>query len=157
MDQSFTADGGVKGSYYRRIEDIARALDALRVSELPPAIQFLAYYFACEKLALAIVGIQRNKSAKVAYEGQQVRLGQLKQATRELRLSMGQEYLESLFSANPLTRSARVLRNKLVHELGPTHVKHIVDDGPSFIPKMKQFLGCAPEVLAHLRKRRQSG
>jgi hypothetical protein len=67
MHWSYSPDPNCKGSYRRRIEDIQRALDAMEIKRLPPAVQFVAYFFGCEKLANGIVGIAKNQKAKDAY------------------------------------------------------------------------------------------
>ena len=51
LDWSFEPDPELKGSYYRRLEDIPEALAKFDVMTLPvnsPA-QFVAYYFGTEK------------------------------------------------------------------------------------------------------------
>ena len=66
-DASLKPDPMRKGSYYRRIEDIGRALDKLGVADLPPAPKFVAYYFGCEKLAHGGVGIVSSRPAVCEY------------------------------------------------------------------------------------------
>jgi hypothetical protein len=53
LDRSFEPDPQMKGSYYRRLEDIRCALAKFEVTALPPnsPAQFVAYYFGAEKLA----------------------------------------------------------------------------------------------------------
>jgi hypothetical protein len=81
----------LKGSYYRRLEDIPRALDRFEVTALPansPAL-FVAYYFGVEKLAKAIVGINENQPAAVAFHQRVgVRLLQTKSAVRNMKLKV---------------------------------------------------------------------
>ena len=57
-----------KGSYYRRIDDIALGLKKVDAARLPSAGKFLFYYYACEKLAKGIIGIQARWPAEDAYE-----------------------------------------------------------------------------------------
>lgn len=57
IDPSLKPDPTRKGSFYRRIEDIDRALKTLGVPSLPAAPKFVAYFFASEKLAHGVVGI----------------------------------------------------------------------------------------------------
>jgi hypothetical protein len=69
LDPSFEPDPDLGGSYYRRLEDIPRALTKFEVTALPansPA-QFVAYYFGAEKLAKAMVGISKARSVKKAF------------------------------------------------------------------------------------------
>ena len=66
LDWSFEPDPDLKGSYYRRLEDIPNALAKFDVTALPansPA-QFVAYYFGAEKLAKAIVGINGGPTSE---------------------------------------------------------------------------------------------
>jgi hypothetical protein len=57
MDPSLKPDPDLKGSYYRRIEDIERAFKKMEADRLPTASRFLVLYFGCEKLAQGIVGV----------------------------------------------------------------------------------------------------
>ena len=47
--------------------------------------------------------------------------------------------------------SARILRNKLGHELGPGNVRRIVKCAPVFEPRFLAFLDCHEQILAHLK------
>jgi hypothetical protein len=47
--------------------------------------------------------------------------------------------------------SARLLRNKLIHDFGPTNAENIVRHAAILIPKMINFLDCAKHVLAYQR------
>jgi hypothetical protein len=55
VDPSLKPDATRKGSYYRRIEDIGRALDAAGVPGLPPAPKFVVYFFASEKVVAGLI------------------------------------------------------------------------------------------------------
>src|SRR5258707_2858162 len=96
LDWSFEPDPALKGSYYRRLEDIRRALDKFEVTALPdnsPA-QFVAYYFGAEKLAKAIVGINKARSAKSAFR-QKVNHEYTKSAARDMKLQISQADLDA--------------------------------------------------------------
>ena len=56
LDWSFEPNPALKGSYYRRLEDIPLALAKFEVTTLPANshAQFIAYYLGVEKLAKAI-------------------------------------------------------------------------------------------------------
>lgn len=165
MDASLKPDPERKGSYYRRIEDIDRALNKMDVERLPPIIQFLAYYFACEKLAHGIVGIQARRAATEAYKpSRRLCSHDIKSAAAALGLSISNKDLDYLFASskeqgvlrsmrNSCKSSARVLRNNLGHDFGPTNVGHIANHAGFFIPKMTRFLACASEVLAYQKKK----
>lgn len=161
MDPSLKPDPNRKGSYYRRIEDIKRALNKLDVQLLPQAVQFLAYYFACEKLAHGIVGVHLCWPATKAYRhNRHLCLGEIKSAAVALNLSISTNDLDYLFAdfneqgilqstSAPCNRSARVLRNTLGHDFGPSNVSQVSRHAGFLIPKMTAFLACASQVLAY--------
>jgi len=163
MDPSLKPDPNRKGSYYRRIEDIRRALDSLGVDHLSDAMQFLAYYFGCEKLAHGIVGVHlRWPATKTYHHRRYLRLDEIKAATAALGLPVAHDDLEWVFadfheqgllqSPTPVCNtSARVLRNTLGHDLGPTNVARIMAHAPFHNPKMRSFLRCVEPVLAYQR------
>jgi hypothetical protein len=160
-DPSLRPDPNAGGSYYRRIEDINRALAALGVQRLPDVIKFLGYYFGCEKLARGIVGIHLRHPARHAYDHRQyLCLTKVEHAAVGLALSIPTDDLCYLFADfkdlaklralnPPHDKSARLLRNKVGHDLGPTNVKHVAKRAAFFIPKMTAFLGCISQVLAY--------
>src|SRR5258706_13900945 len=53
----------VKGTYFRRINDIQLALDKFGADQLSAPAKFVAYYWGCEKLEKAIVGIASERPA----------------------------------------------------------------------------------------------
>lgn len=163
-DASLKPDPNRKGSYYRRIEDIDRALKSLEVTKLPPAPQFITYFFACEKLAHGIVGIHNARPATEQYNHRnRLRLTDLKTASTALGLRVQLLDLDCLFAeyneqhllhaAGTVRTSARLLRNKLTHEFGPTNAEKILRQSGVLIPKMIAFLSCIPHVLAYQRAR----
>jgi len=162
MDPSLKPDPNRKGSYYRRIEDIGRALNKLDIDRLSPVMQFLAYYFGCEKLARGVVGIHLRWSATKAYaHGTRIRLKEIEAASRALSLTIGMDDLACTFadfneqsllhSIANVDRSARLLRNNLGHDFGPTNVAHIVERASFHNRRMQAFLGCGAQVLAYQR------
>jgi hypothetical protein len=162
MDSSLKPDPTRKGCYYRRIEDIDRALNRLDIERLPPAMQFLGYYFGCEKLARGIVGIHLRWPATKAYaHGTRMRLKEIETASKALSLTVGMDDLVCTFAdfdeqsllraVAGVDRSARVLRNSLGHDFGPTNVAHIVERASFHNRRMQSFLGCAAQVLTYQR------
>lgn len=162
MDPSLKPDPTRKGSYYRRIQDIQRGLDALEVEKLPDTLKFFAYYFGCEKLAYGIVGIHKRLSACTAYRTKKnpLRLDEIKQAVTALGLQFNLSDLEWIFadyfeqvnlqsSSAMCKNSARYLRNKVGHQLGPTHVELVKLHAPFHLPIMRTFLHCDSQVLAY--------
>ncbi len=163
MDPSLKADASRKGSYYRRIEDIGRALETLDADRLSPALQFLTYYFGCEKLARGLVGIHARWPALKAYaHSTKIPLLDIQTASSALSLTVRQTELAWIFAdfneqsllpaISPRTPSARVLRNSITHDFGPSNVARIADLARSHNPRMKRFLGCAEEVLSYQRQ-----
>ena len=161
MDPSLKPDPKRKGSYYRRIEDIDRALKKMGADRLPKVVQFATYYFACEKLARGIVGIHSQCSANDAYQHRKyLRLNDIRLAAKALTLSISIDdlnWLFSDFSEKDLLReyntqynsSARVLRNTLGHDFGPSNIDLVLHHVDFLIPKMSNFLACAGQVLAY--------
>src|SRR4051794_29315216 len=103
LDPSFEPDPKKGGSYYRRLQDIHRALDKFDVTGLPPnsPAQFVAYYFGAEKLAKAIVGINKLQAAKSAFNrnGRPVSVDHpaTKSAARLMNLKISPADLDALF------------------------------------------------------------
>ena len=163
-DQSLKPDPKRKGSYYRRIEDIYRALKVLDADKLPTVAQFVTYFFGCEKLAHGIVGIHSRSPANTAYRhGTHLKLCKIKSAARALNLSIADNYLDYLFADyteqgvlrgyDPQhTKSARVLRNTLVHDFGPSNANKVSLHAKFLVPKMTVFLDGSKEVLAYLKQ-----
>ena len=148
---SFAPDPYCKGSYYRRIDDIRRALRELGIPSENEGINFVAYFFGCEKLALGIVGINKRCPAENAYcKNKKLDLGDIKNAATKLGLQISATELTDLFDGQG-SSSARNLRNKLAHDFGPTQVLNITNIAHDFIPKMKRFLGGAEQVQGYLK------
>ena len=157
LDWSFEPDPDLKGSYYRRLEDIPEALAKFDVTTLPansPA-QFIAYYFGAEKLAKAIVGINDKQPAAIAFHNRVgVRLPETKSAARNMGLSISEADLDALFEHQRHLQqpsSAITIRNRLSHDFGPTQVSHIRQHAPRLVPIMAKFIGDIDPVLKHLR------
>lgn len=163
MDPSLKPDASRKGSYYRRIEDVSRALERLSASQLVPEMQFVSYYFGCEKIARGIVGIHQRIPATKAYHHRgRLSLGEIKVAALQLGLGISPDRLEWIFadhqeqrllqSVSPaVCNSARVLRNNLTHDFGPTNVAIITRHASFLNPVLLGFLGCTDQVLSYLR------
>ena len=155
LDPSFAPDPDLKGSYYRRLEDVRRALDSFGTKALPansPA-QFVAYYFGAEKLAKAIVGINKVRLPKSAFR-QPVDLAETKAAARDLKLQISQTELDALFEHQTRVSqpsSAITIRNRLTHDFGPTQVWHIHQHAPRLVLIMIRFIANIDLALQHLR------
>jgi hypothetical protein len=156
LDWSFEPNPDLKGSYYRRLEDIPEALARFDVATLPAnsPSQFVAYYFGAEKLAKAIVGINEIQSAAIAFHHRVgVRLRETQSAARNMKLKISEADLDALFehqSRVPLPSSAITIRNRLSHDFGPTQVSHIRQHAPRLVPIMVRFIADIDPVLKHL-------
>src|SRR5260370_3774675 len=157
MDWYYSRDPNCKGNYRRRIEDIQRALDAMQITSLPPTVQFVAYFFGCERLANGIIGIEKNQKAKAAYSRHtRINLDYLKKVAPSLGITFPVDQLQYIFANEkdppippPIGTSARLIRNDLAHDFGPTKVFNIGKVADSlFNPKMSQFLGSSEQALA---------
>ena len=155
LDWSFEPDPDLKGSYYRRLEDIPEALAKFDVTTLPDNSP--AQFVAAEKLAKAIVGINKARSAQKAFARHvAVKLPEIKSAARSMRLKVSEADLDALFEHQthfPQPSSAITIRNRLLHDFGPTQVSHIRQHAPRLIPIMVKFIGDIDPVLEHLRER----
>jgi hypothetical protein len=163
MDPSLKPDPLRKGSYYRRLEDVPRALESLESNGLSPAMRFFIHYFGCEKIARGIVGIHARLPAKDAYHHKKaLKLELVKAAAGSLGLSIPHQDLDWLFadfneqhilrSSNPdWTNSARYLRNNLTHDFGPSNVARVSRHAPLLNPKLDMFLSCVPDILKYQR------
>ena len=127
---------------------------------------FFGNFFACEKLALAIVGIKRNSPVEEAFHPRfKWELSELISAREELKLNVSDDHLTWLFEDDrevaPLDKkppdddrlSAKQLRNRVVHHFGPHIVGVIIRRWDFFAPKMADFLACDEQVLRHLEEK----
>jgi hypothetical protein len=159
-DASFKPDPNAKGSYYRRIQDIFAALEKLDVERSSVAVQFIASFFGCEKLALGMVGIQNKKPAVDAYK-KKLHVQKIICAAAFFDFSMLEEDIFYLFADEKLqsqlsiysnidARSARQLRNRLSHDFGPSNVLYVQKSANFLLPKMRSFLAEHVKVLKYL-------
>ena len=117
----------------------------VRLDSLPPEVQFLFLYFGCEKLGLAILGVEGKYSAEDAYgHGKFIHLEQLKKAAMGMKLSVTSDDLNKIFGRG--IGSARQLRHLLVHNLGPTNARKAQTEGAAHIPTLKKFLLCIDQL-----------
>jgi hypothetical protein len=145
---SLKPDKNHKGTYYRRLDDIAKGLRKIDQLEMPPAGKFLFLYYGCEKLAKGIVGIHFQWEAEAA-SWRILDPRQLRTAAAAMNLAITDAELNLLFSDD--ANSARQLRNKIVHDFGPWNFGNIVENSATLNPRMHAFLDKhTPPVLAHL-------
>jgi hypothetical protein len=161
MDPSLKPDPNLKGSYYRRIEDIERAFKKMEAHELPTAARFLVLYFGCEKLAQGIVGVANSVPPDDVFgRGKSPDPNKIKSALTALGLTFPTQDIDHLFAKwnEPTTEkplrepiSARDLRDAVVHNFGETNVGFVLSKAALLLPKMEGFLSCRAQVLAHLK------
>jgi hypothetical protein len=151
--QSLRALPKLKGGYYRRIKDIDRALEReeLDFDNLPEVVQFLFLFFGCEKLALAMMGIDARHASEDAYgKGRFVLLRELQNAAKAMSISITAAELDAIFG--PADTSARELRHKIVHDFGPSNVKRADANCKPLVATMRKFLDCIEEIHEYQRK-----
>lgn len=164
MDPSLKPDPLRKGTYYRRIEDVARALGNLQDGGIPAPMRFFVDYFGCEKIARGLIGINKRWPATKAYHHNTIlSLCDIQSAASALALPISAGDLVWLFadfnqqhllktSMPGISKSARYLRNKVTHDFGPSNVALVANHAPFLNPKLQAFLACAPVILAYQRE-----
>jgi len=179
-DHSFDIHPKTKGSYRRRAEDIDRVLRNLRLEGLSREATLLIYYFACEKLAKIIIGVSTKKPASNYFEkNYSLRINNIKLSCKKLGTPVSEEDIDWIFtsacdgpkwklflSSAPDTwilsslkspKSARWLRNKMVHDIGPTHAKLTRQHAMLLNRKMKKFLSLSTAVVRYLEVGHKTG
>ena len=163
MNPSLKPDPLRKGSYHRRLEDVARVLQSLQGGGLPSPMRFFVDYFGCEKIARGLVGIHARLPATKAYHHKKsLSLTEIQAAAVALTLPVSASDLHWLFadfneqhllqtSTPGVSNSARYLRNKVTHDFGPSHIALVVAHAPFLNPKLQAFLACVPAILAYQR------
>ncbi len=176
-DPSFDIHPRTKGSYRRRLDDIERALKNLNLEPSSSSGSFLYYYFASEKLARLLIGINKRRPASYYFEPSdgQKRAGGLR--TSEVISAVayfgrpicdddlfwifhwtcaGPEWealVRRSVDLKPKVLSARKLRDRIVHDFGPTHALQVAEHAEFLVPKMKKFIGCIDLVRTQLAEK----
>jgi hypothetical protein len=160
MDPSLKPDPHRKGSYYRRIADVARGLESLQVKELSETMRFFVYYFGCEKIARGLVGMHSRCPATAAYHHRQsLKLNDIKAAAAAFGLNVAPPDLDWLFAdfneqhllqaTSSCTNSARYLRNLVTHDFGPSNVARVTGHARFHNSRMEAFLACVPAIFEY--------
>jgi hypothetical protein len=93
LDWTFSVNPRTKGTYSRRLSDIRLATGKFSTAKLPndsPA-RFLGYYFGCEKLAKAVLGIAKLLPAEQAFDHKTpLHLEQLKTALKKVGIAFAE-------------------------------------------------------------------
>lgn len=174
-DPSFSIHPQTKGSYRRRAEDIHRALVQMKVRNLPSDAAFIFNYFSCEKLSKIIIGVStRQPATKVFKIGYGLNINNIKSSCKNLSLNIREEDIEWIFnsqcndnrwkhlllthnnspSAPNDAKSARWLRNKIVHDMGPSNARRVQEHANFLNAKMEQFLKLSAPVVHLLASQR---
>lgn len=153
IDPSFDPDPKRKGSYIRATIDINKALDILNVKEMLEQAAFVYYYPACEKLAKIIVGIcHKDKMSEVFNRHSHTPSAtDIHFSLQQLGCNADISDIKSIFDSNN-GLSARKLRDKFFHEIGPTHALQIFNNSNKHVQKMKDFLTYSQVVIQCLEK-----
>ncbi len=157
-DPSFDTNRNTKGSYRRATDDIGRALKQLRINDMPDVAAFLFYYLACEKLAKIMKGACLGKKKDEIFEarGGTPSASKICSYLQQLNCTFQEENINSIFDKDK-KYSARWLRNNIVHEIGPSHAKQIVEHSRNLVQKMKLFLRYRKSVVQYLEKISRKG
>lgn len=132
-------------SYHAAIDDIRRARK-LRAGDMRRIAEFLVAYYGCEKLAKAIVGINARRGVRRAMNDKPS-ASEIEKAANELGIVFPRTPDWFKIFGNKADTTARKLRDKLVHELGPGYLKKALGRYPTLMPMMEGFLVWLPQVL----------
>jgi hypothetical protein len=156
LDWTFSANPRTKGTYGRRLSDIRLATGKFATARLPPdsPARFLGYYFGCEKLAKAALGIARRWPAEKAFDHKTpLDLIQLKTAVRKLEIAFSDDDLTKIFGTQPVPAKptyGREIRNRLIHDFGPSNVDHAKMAARALTPTMIAFLECELQMQEYI-------
>ena len=156
LDWTFSISPRIKGTYSRRLSDVRLATGKFATAKLPndSAARFLGYYFGCEKLAKAILGIARLWPAEKAFHHKTLLdLEQLKTAVKKLRIAISDEDLTKIFGTQPVPTKptfGREIRNRLIHDFGPSNVDYAKVGAKTLTPIMKKFLECEHQIQEYI-------
>jgi hypothetical protein len=153
IDYAVERQGNVGGTYRRRLDDAFKALDRLKVEKLPPAVAFIFYFLACEKIAKVMVGIrQRKPSQGPRFDKINPRCSDIFKAAEFFGTAhISDDDINAIFVGDKINRfSAYALRNRLFHDFGPWHVKEAQEHAPKLIEAMQRFLKFRGPIIRRL-------
>jgi hypothetical protein len=146
--------GGLGGTYRRRSDDAFRALNAMDVGRLPPEVAFIFYFLACEKIAKVMIGIARGKPGRgPAFSKMKWQYSDLISAAKRIGCSnhVSDDDIKAIFVREQVNRfSANAIRNRLLHDFGPTHVIEARMHAPRLIKAMQRFFECRTRIISIL-------
>jgi hypothetical protein len=154
IDYSNERQGALGGTYRRRLDDAFRALDAINVGKLPPEVAFVFYFLACVKIAKVMVGISRGRPGRgTVFSNMKWHCSDVIRAAKHIRCGalVSDDDIKNIFAGERVTLfSANAIRNRLVHDFGPTHVIEARTHGPRLIKAMQRFLECRTPIISIL-------
>ena len=149
---SFDNDPKRKGSYRRAVDDIYHALELLKVGNMEPVEAFLFYYLACEKLAKIMKGVCEKKTYKEVFrKGEGTPYPKdIKRYLKKMNCAFVEKEIGMIFRSRGKPASARNLRDRLIHEFGPSHARKVAHRAHELVPMMRNFLQCRKAVVDYL-------
>ena len=103
---------------------------------------FLLHYFTCETIAKVLQGAKKKQAPAKALNGN-VHLGGLNSALDHFGLKLSKITLEQIFSTLAVrvqARSARKLRDKIVHEMSADDIAEVEKRGQRLTRDMNRFI-----------------
>ena len=141
-------------AYAKRAQEVTRVFAAETTKSGSAALSgFLLSYFAAEALAKIVQGAGTGIPPAKAL-GRSVDLRSLKPALAKFEITVDGDLLDRVFlsaEVKPSERSARKIRDKVVHELSGGDIKEINVRGRTMIKDMKGFI-TAVEQASKKRK-----
>jgi hypothetical protein len=142
------------GNYRRRIEDIPVAIKTLDDrAALLDAANFLVLYFACEKLAKSMIGIDEDEPVEQAFDRRYMPTERIKKAASKAAITFSDDEITRLFEYQKVPKEAtsgRALRDRAVHDFGPTNIGNAARRGKILTDLMRKFLACDQQILRYL-------
>lgn len=151
----------LKGTYFRRINDIQLAFDKFGVERLTGPAKFVVYYWGCEKLARALIGIANELPAPTQFpedKSNPFKLTDVRASLLRLGMTFDEQQLRCLFDdqknqLNPT--SAKRIRDRLFHDFGPTQIGHVLKNQGTLHTTMLAFLKLRSDAIDHLNSVQQ--
>jgi hypothetical protein len=148
------------GNYRKRIEDIGTAIRKLDDTDaLLDAARFLGLYFACEKLAKALIGIDEDEPVEDAFDRRYMPTDRIKKAACKAAIPFSDDEITRLFEYQKPPKEAtsgRALRDRAAHDFGPTNIGHAGTRGKLLFGLMTKFLACDQKILRYLDSQNQT-
>jgi hypothetical protein len=131
------------------MQDIDRTIKALKLNREPHHIRFIMGYLACEKAAAIMQAMHAGEPSRILDRPYSVKSGKIIRACRHLGFEVSDATIHAIFDDHP-KQSARTIRNKFFHDMGPTHLDEL--RRPDLIKLMGEFLGCIEAVQDWIAK-----